>query len=515
MGARDRGRSMPTSAQAKLNAVAIAGEGRPYTALAALAHALIWSVVPALLFGNMHQDTLEAAYWGGDLALGYAEHPPLLSWVVGLALRIGHAPIFTLLAISQIGMVVAAIYVWRTVRLYAGPSSAAMAVTLALISPAATFYGVQVNHNSFLAPFWAAAMFYGLAYLEGGKWRDAALFAVAAGLGLLVKYEMAFIVVCLFALAPVLPRFRAAFRRPATYFAIVIVAAIIAPHVVWLAHNSGPSVSYALGRHKMTDASRVVVSAGNALVGLIVLFAVPAILLLVARARCGAAERPAWLSARGAIGALLAFGPFLVMLIGVAATLQIAKPLWTTPMTSSTAAGLMLLFPLRDEGAGGERRIATATVLLSSVAMIGFLAYLYVADLVTAASGEPMVTYAADTRVLGAVVENFWRAHTSEPLECIVIAERSLAPSPVLWTLSRPHYVDFIDGFWSTPSRIARCRKSGGVVVLTHIPGEQAIFDGFPAARSAPRLSVVVPAAFGFSGATWPVELIFLAPNGG
>ena len=57
--------------------------------------------------------------------------------------------------------------------------------------------------------------------------------------------------------------------------------------------------------------------------------------------------------------------------------------------------------------------------------------------------------------------------------------------------------------------------KSGGVVVLTHIPGEQAIFDSFPAARSAPRLSVTVPAAFGFSGATWPIELIFLAPNAG
>ena len=506
---------MQTSAQMKPSDVAIAGVGRPYTALAALAHALIWSVVPALVIGNMHQDTLEAAYWGSDLALGYAEHPPLLSWVIGLALRIGDAPIFTLLLISQIGMVIAAAYVWRTVRLYAGPSSAALAVMLTLISPAATVYGVQFNHNSFLAPFWAAALFYGLAYLEGGKWRDAALFAAATGLGLLVKYEMAFIVVCLFALALIIPRFRAAFRRPATYVAILIAGAIIAPHVAWLAQNSGPSISYALGRHKMTDAGRLAVSAGNALVGLFVLFAVPAVILLAANARCGAAERPAWRGARGAIGAALAFGPFLVMLIGVAATLQIAKPLWTTPMTSSSAVGLMLLFPLRGDRPCGERGIAKAIVLLSAVAMIGFLAYLFVADVITASSGGSMVTYAADTRKLGAAVEDFWKAHTREPLECIVIAERSLAASAVLWTRDRPHYVDFTQGFWSTPSRVERCRKSGGVVILTHIPGEQAIFDSFPPARSAPRLSVAVPAAFGFSGATWPVELIFLAPIAG
>jgi len=506
---------MPTSARMELGDTAIVGAGRPYTALAALAHGLIWSVVPALVIGNLHQDTLEAAYWGSDLALGYAEHPPLLSWVIGLALRIGHAPIFTLLLISQIGMVVAAAYVWRTVRLYADASSAAMAVMLTLVSPAATVYGVQFNHNSFLAPFWAAALFYGLAYLEGGKWRDAALFAVATGLGLLVKYEMAFIVICLFGLALVVPRFRAAFRRPTTYVAILIAGAIVAPHVAWLAQNSAPSVSYALGRHKMTEAGRLVVSAGNALVGLLVLFAVPAVILLVANARCGASERPAWRSERGAIAAALAFGPFLIMLIGVAATLQVAKPLWATPMTSSSAAGLMLLFPLRDDRACGERGVAKGIVLLSAVAMIGFLAYLFVADVVTASRGEPMVTYAADTRKLGAAVEDFWKAHASGPLECVVIAERSLAASTVLWTRSRPHYVDFIEGFWSTPSRIARCRKSGGVVVLTHIPGEQAIFDSFPAARSAPRLSVAVPAAFGFSGATWPVELIFLAPNAG
>jgi len=112
---------MPTSAQAGPSDGAVVGTGGRDTALAALAHALIWSVVPALVIGNMHQDTLEAAYWSGDLALGYAEHPPLLSWVIGLALRIGHAPIFTLLLISQIGMVVAAAYVWRTVGLYAHP----------------------------------------------------------------------------------------------------------------------------------------------------------------------------------------------------------------------------------------------------------------------------------------------------------------------------------------------------------------------------------------------------------
>ena len=62
-------------------------------ALAVLAHALLWSVAPALIVGNLHQDTLEAAYWGNDGAFG-ARHPPLLSLALELVLRLNHAPIF-------------------------------------------------------------------------------------------------------------------------------------------------------------------------------------------------------------------------------------------------------------------------------------------------------------------------------------------------------------------------------------------------------------------------------------
>ena len=45
--------------------------------VATLAHLALWSISGALIFGNLHADTLEAAYWGRNLALGYAKHPPL------------------------------------------------------------------------------------------------------------------------------------------------------------------------------------------------------------------------------------------------------------------------------------------------------------------------------------------------------------------------------------------------------------------------------------------------------
>ena len=56
---------------------------------AVLIQVAIWTVGPALIFGNLHSDTLEAAYWGRDLALGYAKHPPLATWLIDAVLRLG------------------------------------------------------------------------------------------------------------------------------------------------------------------------------------------------------------------------------------------------------------------------------------------------------------------------------------------------------------------------------------------------------------------------------------------
>ena len=63
-------------------------------ALAAFVQLLVWSVGPGLLFGNLHSDTLEAAYWGRDWALGYAKHPPVTTWLIDLMLRSGLPRIF-------------------------------------------------------------------------------------------------------------------------------------------------------------------------------------------------------------------------------------------------------------------------------------------------------------------------------------------------------------------------------------------------------------------------------------
>ncbi len=478
-------------------------------ALAVLAHVLIWSIAPALIIGNLHQDTLEAAYWGEEPSFGPARHPPLLSLAIQAVLRLDAAPIFLLLLMSQIGMALAALYVWRSARLFGGPRTAAVATMLFLISPAATFFAVQVNHNSLLAPFWAATLFYGLSILEKGRWGDAVMFGLVAGLGLLVKYELALLGLCLLLLALLVPRYRQALRWPPSALAVLVAAAILAPDVIWQAHNGGRAVLFALGSHKVRDLGGLASSVLGFVDGQCLLLAFPFVLLLLA----ARAHRTPWTGEPARIGAILAFGPSLLLLVAVIATDQPAKPLWVLPFTSSTAVGLTMLFPCdagRPPEAGG---IARRIGLFSGVAIAGFFAYLFIAEAIGAAIGQPFAFYAADSRKLGDAVENFWENQASGSLACVVIADRVLAASTVLWLRSRPVYVDFDSREWSQPASLRQCGKTGGIVVLTHSRHEDRIFKAYPALRDAPRRNLTVPAAFGFSHAEWPVELVFLAPK--
>jgi len=482
-------------------------------ARAAAAHALIWSVAPALLVGNLHQDTLEAAYWGDEPSLAFARHPPLLSLMIRGALGVGHAPIFLLLLMSQVGMAVAAVYVWRAARLYGGPPTAAVAVMLFLISLAATFFAVQVNHNSMLAPFWAATLYYGLSYFERGRGRDAVCLGVAAGLGLLVKYELAVLLACLFLLCLVVRRYRSVFRRGMTYVALVICAAILTPHVLDLLRSGGAAADYALRGHKVVEASGVALSAFNLLVGQFVLFAPPAALLVIVTRVYGVAlHRVVWRHEKAVITAMLAFGPSVIMVAAVIATHQVAQPLWALPLASSCAVGLTLLFPCAPAAPRGESLIAGKIVLFSGVAAAAFVAYLYVADAVGAAIGRPLTFYAADSRRLAAAVTEFWDSHARGPVKCVVIAEAALGASTVLWLRSRPRYVDFDHAEWSRPEDVRRCAGTGGVAILTHTRRDELIFNAYPALRTAPRRAFAAPGVFGFSHYQWRADLLLLPP---
>ena len=475
-------------------------------AIAVLAHALMWVVVPAFFLGNLYPDTITAAYWGRDFAFGYFQHPPMTSWVIDLGIAISRFPIFSLLVTAQITTVISAYFVWKTARLYATDSTASIAVMLYLVSPAATVFAVILNHNSMLAPFWAASMFFSLRYFECGRSRDALTLGLVVGLAIVTKYEIAFLIIAILVLAILVPRFRHVFVRPASYVAAAIAFLIFAPNLYWLYQNGWLALGHASGVHKVDSMAMLGRDIGKILVGLSVLYLLPALLLyLMWRVR--AAVSPRALSPRHAlIGAVLAFGPLVVMLLGTLPTRQIVKPLWVLPMTSSMAVGLSLLFPLR---ASVDQPFAWTTektaVASSAVLALGFAMFLIVGE----AIGEPATYFVADTRPLSAAINALWRSRQIRPLECIAISENLFGGSAVLWVPDSPRFINFSEPYWSKPEQLADCQRAGGIAVIDGVE----FLSSFPNACPATRETVQVRTRWNFGGSRWPVDLVYIAPQ--
>ena len=485
-----------------------AGASRaPFPVMGAiLGHALIWTVLPALFLGNLYPDTITAAYWGRDFAFGYFQHPPMTSWIIDAALWMGHFQIFLVLLTAQLTVAVAAYFVWKTAGLYGSAETAALAVLLYLVSPAATVFAVILNHNSMLAPFWAATMFFSLSYLERGRWRDALSLGLVVGLGIMTKYEIAFLVISILVLAVAVPRFRHVFFKPASYLAAAIALLIIAPNLLWLSQNHWMALGHAAGVHKVDSLAMLGTDGLKILTGILVLFLIPILYLVWSRRKAmtpAGADQPA----HTLVAMVLAFGPFALMLLGTLPTHQIVKPLWVLPMTSSMAVGVALLFGQRvGERASARWPTPKIALALSGALALAFAGFLLVGE----AIGQPATYFAAETEPLGAAVDEMWHSRQYKPLACIAITEDHFGGSTVIWSADRPHFVNFFEPAWSKPEQVESCNRSGGIAVMAGVD----VLQAFPNVCAATRRTVQVGTRLGLSKATWPVDLVYIAPEG-
>ncbi len=467
-----------------------------------LIHVFVWTVGPWLIAGNLHADTLEAAYWGREWALGYPKHPPLVSLTLDLTLGLGAPPILSLMVLSQATVAIAALYLWRTIRLFASAETAAFGGLMYLTSPIASFYAMQINHNSMLSPFVAAAAFYGVRYLQQGHTRDALLLAFAAAAGFWTKYEIVFPLVALVGLAAMAPGFRWAFRRPISYVAVALFLGLLVPHVLWLNANDWPTLAY-VRDSKLDSWPRLAQSGEKLASGLFALYAAPALMLFATRRRRGS-DGPATGLERLWTGRALAFGPPLALVLGAALSGEVIKSLWMQPFCVTAAIGIALLRPI---GGLSQRDCARLLVVVSPIIFAGLFLYLVVAG----AIGRPLEAFSPDTKPLAAATQALWDEQGRGPLRCVFSNDARFTPSGVLWLKSRPVYVDLSGTIWSQQAQIAACLKTGAVAVLM-APTADAALARLPTACIGPRRRVEVGMMPLQGAIRIPIDLVFIAP---
>ncbi|WP_031336098.1 glycosyltransferase family 39 protein [Rhodopseudomonas sp. B29] len=198
------------------------------------AQALLWFVVPMLVYASPPGDVATVLAYGREYQVGTDLGPPLAFWLADLAYRAAGEHIFGVYLLAQICFVVTFVALYRLGRAIAGPQHAVVAVILTSTITAFASDGTAFGPMILARPLWALALLH--IWQVIGQGRRNAWFALSLEVGLLLLTTTAAPVLLLlplgFALATA--RGRRAFLSLDTAFSVLVIAALVVPYAVWL-----------------------------------------------------------------------------------------------------------------------------------------------------------------------------------------------------------------------------------------------------------------------------------------
>lgn len=210
-------------------------------------HAIVWTVAAWLSRGNLDTpgDMIENYVWGIEWQAGYAKHPPLFAWITAAWFRfLPHTDIayFALSALNaMIGLLGIVAFSGRFVtRRLAVVAGIAMAV-----SPLYSNLAIKFNANSVLLSVWPWTAYFFVRYMHTRSWRSAIALGALAAVAVLGKYFSVVLLIALLLAVLVRPAWRGCLFERHILLVVAAGAAVLAPHVHWLAINHFPTFAYA------------------------------------------------------------------------------------------------------------------------------------------------------------------------------------------------------------------------------------------------------------------------------
>ncbi len=465
--------------------------------LGALAQAAIWWLVPAIFYAAPPGDLPMVLAVGHEFQLGTDLGPPLAFWLADVAyVLLGLAGVYLL---AQACVVVTYWAVFSLGRALVGPQQAAIAVLLmlgiAVMTVPSPDFGPGVLGMALAAlmmlHFWRAI----------GENRRHYWFVLAFDLGLLLLTTYAGLVLfaCLMLFLWTTERGRAALQTVEPWFAAIVVAVLLFPHLIWLDIAGDTTFGPLWERLRSGEAADTNLIAWIRLLVIVVLAHVGLVLLVVVAGgwwRKPAEQLPTFV--RPSLDPFaprfvyfMALAPILVATLVAAVVGSPAPPGGIAPYV--TLSGLAAVVAAGDVIVIHRQRIVglawTLMLLLPpaiTVAAIILVPWTVAVELKSAQPAGEMGAFFADT----------FQRRTGKPL-AIVSGDPRLATLIAFAASSRPSYYDDVAPArtpWVTADDI---RKNGLILVW---PARESQGLPPPDVRARfPDLVPEIPRAFGYS----------------
>jgi len=221
--------------------------------LAALAQALLWTLVPALFYAGPPGDVPNVLAVGHEFQLGTYLGPPLAFWLAELAFDLAGRNLLGVYVLSQACVVVTYWAVFALASSIVGSQHAALAVLLMVGVAAFTVPTPDFGPVILTMPLWAIILLHYWRAVGEGRRAYWLPLAIEIGLLLLTTY-VGLILVGLLALFTVLnKRARATLNSYDPVVAAVVAGVVMGPHLIWLA-DSGEHIMPMLARLRTSEA---------------------------------------------------------------------------------------------------------------------------------------------------------------------------------------------------------------------------------------------------------------------
>ena len=210
---------------------------------------------------DLRWDASEASLWAQHFAFGY-KHPPMTGWLFALWFAVfpradwAEHLLYLMTAVATLAVA------WRLLRDHLDRERALFGLAALFVVPLYTVKTAELNANTVMMPFWAAALLFYLRARRGLGVFDAFLAGTFAGLAVLGKYWAVFLLAGMAVASVVGAGTRRFWRSPAPYVMAAGAAIVMAPHAIWLIGERG-GASYAFVRSNVMAAE----SFGAALAG--------------------------------------------------------------------------------------------------------------------------------------------------------------------------------------------------------------------------------------------------------
>ncbi len=212
---------------------------------------LLWALAQWLARGNLdgYHDMLENYAWAQAWEWGTHKHPPFFAWVAGAWFSVFPQNDFSYHLLSYVNVAVGLWGVWHlAVRLGLRPLAPAAVLLLMWCLPYTTL-AAKFNANSQLLSLWPWAAALLLASWQERGWRGAgysAALGVLAALSMLSKYYSGVFLAGFLLPTLLTPTGRQWLRTPRPYLSLLVFAAVLAPHIAWVAKHHWITLGYAM-----------------------------------------------------------------------------------------------------------------------------------------------------------------------------------------------------------------------------------------------------------------------------